>query len=221
MVAYWEGAGLTGPTKLMNHDNAAAAAAGTSQARKRANDVSLAGGVKVTSLAGAVFNNKDDKKGQQDTTQFFFEAMVGYMVSFPDTSNTRYQSHCEAAAVLIIYLPLFLEFLKLVWDKKDSGTFNHMEANVYHALKGTPTITELCVLVLYAQSISHPYMQQVQGPEKEHKNILDLGPLHDNVKAHCRKIIADPDFLLAPDASYEQGAMDGKLWERPDAVYAV
>lgn len=192
MVAYWEGAGLTGPTKLMNHNNAAAAAAETSQGRKRANDVSLAGGVKVTSLVGAVLNNKDNKKGQQDMTQFSFEAMVSYMVSFPDTSNTHYQSYCEAAAVLIIYLPLFLEFLKLVWDKKDFGTFNYMEANVYCVLKDTLMITELCVLVLYAQSISHPYMWQVRGPEKIHKNILNLGPLHDNVKVHCWKIIADP-----------------------------
>ena len=62
MEAYWEGAGLTGPTKLMNHNNAAAAA-GPSQVRKRANDVSLAGGVKVTSLVDAIFNNKDDRKG--------------------------------------------------------------------------------------------------------------------------------------------------------------
>ena len=87
--------------------------------------------------------------------------MVGYMISFPDTSNTCYQSHCEEAEVLIIYLPLFLEFFELVQDKKDSGAFNHMEANVYHALKDTPMITELCILVLYLQSVSCPYMQQV------------------------------------------------------------
>ena len=83
------------------------------------------------------------------------------------------------------------------------------------------TLTELAVLVPYAQSISHLYMRQVRGPEQVHKNILDLSPLHKQVKTHCKKIIADPDLLLSPSASYVTGAMDGKLWERPEAVYAV
>lgn len=87
MAAWWEEAGLRGPMKLMNKANAAAAATGAGQARDQAVDASQSGGVKLTSLAGAVFRHKDDKKGQQDTLRFFFEAMVGYMISFPDTSN--------------------------------------------------------------------------------------------------------------------------------------
>ena len=123
--------------------------------------------------------------------------------------------------MLLLYLPLFIEFLELVRDKKDSRSFNHMEFNVYHGLQDIPTLTELAVLVLYMQSISHPYMRQVCGPEQVHKNILDLGPLHKQVKTHCKKIITDPDLLLSPSASYVTGAMDGKLWERPEAVYTV
>ena len=61
MMAYWSEEGLTGPIKLINRDNAAAAAAETSQAKDQENDVSQAGGVKLTSLAGAIFKNKDDK----------------------------------------------------------------------------------------------------------------------------------------------------------------
>lgn len=98
------------------------------------------------------------------------------MTSFPNTSNTHYQSHFEAAAVLIIYQPLVLEFLELIYDKKDSSSLNNLEANVYSALNDEATITELCVMVLYTQAISHPYMRQVYGPEQEHQNILDLGP---------------------------------------------
>jgi hypothetical protein len=221
MMAYWEKEGLSGPVKLMNKDNAAAASGGSSAAKKRAGDVSQGGGVKAANLAGALFNHKDDKKGQQDTLRIFFESVIGYMIRFPDTSNTRYQSHCEAAAVLLVYLPLFLEFLELVRNKKETGTFNHMEQNVYKALRDIPTLTELCVLVLYAQAISHPYMRQVRGPGQEKTNILTLGPLHEKVKAHIRKIIENPDLLLAPDASYESGALDGKVWERPEAFYAV
>ena len=221
MMVYWEKEGLQGPVKLMNKDNAAAASGGSSAAQKRAGDVSQGGGVKAANLAGALFNHKDDKKGQQDTVRIFFESVIGYMIRFPDTSNTRYQSHCEAAAVLLVYLPLFVEFLELVRDKKETGTFNHMEQNVYKALHDIPTLTELCVLVLYAQAISHPYMRQVRGPGQETTNILTLGPLHEKVKAHIRQIIENPDLLLAPDASYESGALDGKVWERPEAFYAV
>jgi hypothetical protein len=67
MAAWWEEAGLWGPMKLMNKANAAAAATGAGRARDQAVDASQSGGVKLTSLAGAVFHHKDDKKGQQDT----------------------------------------------------------------------------------------------------------------------------------------------------------
>jgi hypothetical protein len=59
---------------------------------------------------------------------------------------------------------------------------DHMEQNIYRALQDIPTITELCVLSLYAQSIGHPYLRQVRGPDKEHANILMLGPLHERSK---------------------------------------
>jgi len=87
MMAWWAEAGLEGPVKLMNRDNTAAAAEGSSAARKRAIDVSGAGGVKATSLAGAIFNHKDDKKGQQDTLQAFLTVKLRYPIAFPDTSN--------------------------------------------------------------------------------------------------------------------------------------
>ena len=64
-------------------------------------------------------------------------------------------------------------------------------------------------------------MRQVWGPEQEQKNVLDLGPLHVKVKAHCQSIIDNPELLLGPDASYKTGAMDGRQWKRPKAFYAV
>ncbi|KAF8221487.1 hypothetical protein L208DRAFT_1382248 [Tricholoma matsutake] len=45
MSEFWEKAGLTGPTKLMNKDNAAAANAGPSAAHDRALDVSTGGAI--------------------------------------------------------------------------------------------------------------------------------------------------------------------------------
>ncbi|KAI0042914.1 hypothetical protein FA95DRAFT_1609803 [Auriscalpium vulgare] len=202
MAAWWIESGLVPPVKLMNCDNAAAAAGGSSSARARATEVSEGGGVKATSLAGAIFHHKDDKKGQQDSLQIFLEASIGFMVRFPDTSNTRYQSHCEAAAELLVHLDLYVDFLEL-------------------ALKDIPMLTELAVLVLYSQSISHPYMRTIRGSKTGDLNALDLGPFHESVKAHCQAIIAEPGLLLSSSASYVTGALDGVPWQRPEAFYAV
>jgi hypothetical protein len=132
-----------------------------------------------------------------------------------------HKSYCQAACALILHLPLYISFLEMIRDKKDSGLFNHMEQNVYKALHDIPTLTELCVLILYSISISVPYMQVVRGPQHDTTNVLNLGPLHDKVKAHCQAIINNPDLLLAPDASYECGSMDGIIWDQPEVFYAV
>jgi hypothetical protein len=223
MMAWWSENNLEGPMKLPNRDNAAAATLGTSgdAACERAIEVSQAGGVKLTSLAGAVFANKDKKKGQQDTLQVCLQSAIGYMVCFPGTSSTRYGSHAEAAAELIVRREFYIQFLEVVRDLKEKRNFTNIEQNIYRGLQDDPTLTELCVLILYAQSITHPYMRQVRGPQAKNTNLLDLGPVHDKVITHCRAIIADPKLLLSPEASYETGSMDGEVWERPDAFYAV
>jgi hypothetical protein len=96
-----------------------------------------------------------------------------------------------------------------------------VEKNLYAALHDNPTLTELCVLALYAQAVTHPYMCQIQGPGTEQINMLELSPLHAQVKVHVQKIIDDPDLLLSPACSYKTGAMDGKEWERPEVITAV
>ncbi|KAF8880977.1 hypothetical protein BD779DRAFT_1445829 [Infundibulicybe gibba] len=221
MMAYWSSNNIVGPTLLMNKDNDAAAALGKSAARTRAEDVSSAGGVKLTSLMGSLFHHRDDKKGQQESTAIFFESQVGYTISFPDTSNTRYQSHSEAAAEVIVHLPVYIRFLDFIRNKKESRAFNHMEANIWKALHDIPTLTELCVLALYGQAITHPYMRQVRGANRQTSNLLELGPLHKKVKAHLRTLIKHPELLYGPEATYSTGSMDGQLWDCPEAVYAV
>ena len=63
-------------------------------------NVTQAGAVKVASLAGALFNHKDDKKGHHDIFRIFCEFQLGYIITFPDTSNTWYQYYCQAAGGL-------------------------------------------------------------------------------------------------------------------------
>ena len=114
MGLFWTAAGLVPPVKLMNKDNARAAASGSSTAKTNAESVSQGGGTKLTSLAGAIFNHKDEKKGQGDSFQIFFERMIRYMIRFPDTSNTRYQSHCQAASELLVHREFYIQFLEQV-----------------------------------------------------------------------------------------------------------
>ncbi|KAJ6471163.1 hypothetical protein C8R47DRAFT_1179543 [Mycena vitilis] len=177
MIASW--VGHQAPIRLMNKDNKAAADAGNSAAKTRAEAVSEGGGVKLTSLAGLLFHHKDKKKGQGALFHIWFEDKLG---------NTRYQSHCETAA-------LFIRYLQHMRDRKGSRLFTNVEKNVYD---------ELLVLAAYGQAISRPYLAQVRGPNCEYTNALDLGPLHERVKAHFRAIIANPELLLAPGASYIQ-----------------
>ncbi|KZT19146.1 hypothetical protein NEOLEDRAFT_1078475, partial [Neolentinus lepideus HHB14362 ss-1] len=165
------------------------------------------GGVKATSIAGLLLNHKDDKKGLQDTyvLQDRPVRIIGYATYFPDTSNTHTLLHRE-----------FLEMIKN--GKKDRSGFTNLERNLYEALDDIATLTELAVLVLYVQIISHPYMHIVRG---EGVNALDLGPLHRDVRDHLQKIISNPDLVLSPHATYETACLYGEDWETPAVIVRV
>ncbi|KAI0073103.1 hypothetical protein K474DRAFT_1650010 [Panus rudis PR-1116 ss-1] len=220
MVAWWGEQGLPGPIKLMNKDNAAAASLGA-DAKKRAEEASSGGGTKIVQLAGALFNHKDDKKGHQDSWRFYAEDKLGYRINFPDASNIRFQSHTTGAGELLVNRELYINFLDVAAHRKDSPGLNHMEANVLAALQDIPTLTELAVLALYGQAMSHPYMRTVRGESLDKINHLELGPLHEEIVAYHAKIIENPDVLISPEATYQTGSFDGQVWERPDVVYAI
>ncbi|KAI0029650.1 hypothetical protein K488DRAFT_34697, partial [Vararia minispora EC-137] len=217
MQAFWETVKnqTNGPVPLLNRDKKASTAAG--HAPSVSSDE--AGGVKLTTLAGNIFNHHDDKKGQQRNYHIFFEHAIGYPVPFPETTQNRFQTHCTAATTLLLHLPYFIQFLELIRDKKDNMTLNNMESNVYAGLTDIPTLTELAVLALYAQSISHPYARVVRG--SQHENALLLGGFHHDVVAHCNAIIEKPELLLDSDASYEMGTLDGLPWENPGLIKTV
>ena len=227
MMAWWGENDVQGPIRLANRDNAAVLSGmietvdSTTPAEKRAMDVTACGGVKAASIAGAIFNNKDDKKGYQDAHKRYFEPITGKWKKFPDTSNTRYQSYSEAAAELITYRKEYIDLLTTMRLCKIKKVFNHMEANLFAALHDIPTLTELAVLVLYAQAVSHPYMRKVRGPGTEQINMLNMGPLHDEVKVHVQTIIDNPNILASNNTSYKNGALHGEKWHQPAAVAAV
>ncbi|KAJ3769432.1 hypothetical protein FB446DRAFT_648658, partial [Lentinula raphanica] len=179
------------------------------------------GAVKLASLAGMIFRHKDRKRGQQDMLRFYFDYKLGFNLAFPDTSNTRFQSHAEACALIITHLDLFIKFLTYVKHNKGSGTLNHMEQNVLNGLHDIPTRHELCTITLYWLAISIPYMRGVRGPNAKEDNILRLGGFHKRVIDHIDVLIAHPEYLVGPDASAVAGSLDGLSWEHPNAFYAV
>ncbi|KAJ3841564.1 hypothetical protein F5878DRAFT_658396 [Lentinula raphanica] len=76
----------------------------------------------------------------------------------------------------------------------------------------------LIPVTLYGQSITYPYLRVARQAGASH---LELKPIHDSLLTHLRKVITQPKLLCGPDASYDTGSLDGKGWERPEAVYAV
>lgn len=66
MGKWWVDNNVQGPKKLLNKLNKDTARIGGA-AGEHAEDVSVGRAIKATSIAGALFNHKDNKKGQHDT----------------------------------------------------------------------------------------------------------------------------------------------------------
>ena len=143
------------------------------------------GAIKAVKISGEILNNKFDKKEFHDVLcWWWWKKNVGIYFSFPDTSNNRFQSFCEAAAVILLYLPFFIQFLEFIHDRKQNKRVSHMEQNLWNALHCTATKTEFSVLALYAQAITHPSVRVICAPDGNKINMFDLGPFHANISSH-------------------------------------
>ncbi|KAJ7131749.1 hypothetical protein C8R43DRAFT_895756 [Mycena crocata] len=222
MQQFWVDNNLPGPVKLYNRDNAAAVNLGDgTAAATRAEDRSNGGAIKLASLAGAVFRHKDRKRGQQDTLRYFWDVETGLNLCFPDTSNTRFQSHAVACEIIVLHMDLLLEFLNYVKENKMSRSLNHMELNVQKGLLCWYTRHECVAIALMNQNHDSHYLLEIRGHLRAEDNFLKLGKLHDDVKAHLRRIIANPKLITAPDCTPESATLGGKAWLKPEVVYAA
>jgi hypothetical protein len=164
MAGYWSKHNLTPPVLLANKDNKAVLKTYNPDSntvtpeQEHALENTSRGGVKATKIAGDILNNKSEKKGHHNEFRFWWVKNVGQAFTFPGTSNVRFQSYCEAAGVLLLHLNHFLKFLEHIKSKKQNRRFSNMEQNLWDALHCPATKTELAVLALYAQAVSHPYM---------------------------------------------------------------
>ncbi|KAJ7938489.1 hypothetical protein B0H13DRAFT_2301516 [Mycena leptocephala] len=196
---------------LLYIDNDAALKSGTSNAKKPAEAVSSRGAIKLTELMGRLPNNKDKKKGQQGSHAVYFSAYenIQRTIPLPDTSHTRYQSHSEGAAEIILHLPVYRVFMAFIRDRKESQKLNHLEHNIWKGLLYIWTLHELAVLAGYGQAITHVYMKYVRGDAST--NLLDLGPLHKRIIAHRKKLIRQPELIFGQKEITSMGALASRL----------
>ncbi|KDR70414.1 hypothetical protein GALMADRAFT_214510 [Galerina marginata CBS 339.88] len=221
---FWAEHGLPSPIILPNKIYAAiiqdqATGDTESDASRQAIKNSQCGAVKAAKIAGDILNNKNDKNGHHDQFRIWWKEKVGTDFTFPDTSNNRFQSYCEAAAVLTVYRDCLLDYLKYAEQKKDKMRYSNMEQNLVTALHDIPTRTELAVLALYAQAVSHPYMKVIR--ENPEQNALDLGPLNKKIESFIKRIIEDPSFLVGENVTYETGTVDQQPWRSKEVVEKV
>ncbi|KAJ7475256.1 hypothetical protein B0H11DRAFT_1810745, partial [Mycena galericulata] len=232
MMLEWKRLGLLSPILLANKENAALLRnlldpaqpkdAVLSEDQFRAFEASTCGGVKTAALAGAIFNNKDDKKGQADHHVDFMTRSLGKQhCRFPDTSNTRFGSHGDAAGKLITYLPQYRDIMELIEWSKQNPSLTNIEKNLRDALNDIPTLTELVAMIIYKMTITHPYLRQVRGPGMESTNLLDLGPLHRAIRDHIQSILDNPELIFGPEVAYESATLDGLVWADPNTMSAV
>jgi hypothetical protein len=123
--------------------------------------------------------------------------------------------------MIILHLQNFIKVLEYIHDGKQSRRFNHMEQNLWDALHCNPTLTELAVLALYALSVSYPYMQPICVATHDKTNMLDLGPLHQNIPDFINRLIEDPTFLVGPRADFKIATLNGKQWQSQDVFDAI
>ncbi|KAF7296940.1 hypothetical protein MIND_00925800 [Mycena indigotica] len=169
MTAHWKAIGAVGPIPLANKDNAAAVrkvlqpekgdAPVTDEDIKKLEDIAF-GGAKLMALAGAIFHNALDKRGQGDAHELFLEFALNEecVRRFPQTNNTRFGSHGEAAVELITHLDVYRCFMEVIRIRKVNQTYTNIEKNVNAGLHDNPTLTELAVLAIYHILITAPYM---------------------------------------------------------------
>jgi hypothetical protein len=218
MGEMWQKLKKSGPVLLANKDNAAVLASrqeasAPTAAEKRAEEVSKRGGCHTTMLGGLICRNKDKKKGQHDTYNQYMEVHIGHHVPYPDVSNTRYGSHGEAAATIIVYHKYFVSFMDFIRNRKDKTVDTNIEKNFGKALNDPPTLTELCVLALYNVAVSRPFMRHVRTAG----NILMLEGFFRKKALFLESVIQDPTIWTADVVDFENGSLDGKEWDEWEA----
>ncbi|EGO02624.1 hypothetical protein SERLA73DRAFT_119731 [Serpula lacrymans var. lacrymans S7.3] len=87
-----------------------------------------------------------------------------------------------------------------------------------HCLK---TLTEVVAIVIYGGTVSHPYSQMVWGPGTESLNVLDLGPLHKELKQYLKLILTNPKLIFGANVAPKTACFGCQPWCNPVAMAAA
>lgn len=217
-----------GPALLFNKDNQAIMDdagdgeddPGYGDSQRRAVSMAQGGGVKLTALAGAVFNNSDTKKGQHEVHRTFIKTRTGSSSPF-QTQTSRFCSHGKGASELVTRKAVYIEFLEIIKDAKDSMSWTNIEKNVYKGLHDPATVTELCAMSIFMESFYHPAFRTLRGREAGLRgNALEQGPFYDRITEFLGTVAQQPELILN-DTTYQIATFDGEDWNRKEAVDAV
>jgi len=96
-----------------------------------------------------------------------------------------------------------------------------MKTNLWNGLHCQSRLTELAVLAIYAEAISYPYMKSIWNTSASQQNMLNLGPLHNRVYKHIKKLIENPDILIGEGSSSVIASLNGEEWENPDVMIKI
>ncbi|KZV89584.1 hypothetical protein EXIGLDRAFT_771638 [Exidia glandulosa HHB12029] len=215
MATCWPETGSTPPLKLLNRDNAAAAAAGSAEAQAHAEEVSQGGAVKGCELAGCLFNNGDWKKGCGDPLRVYFTNKYTVCPTIPDTHQCRFQSTYEMARFLLRYRLDLLDFLELQRLSKTTRTFNNLEQNVWSLLNDGPTLSELVALAAYGTTIGRPYTAAIRASGLV--NMMELMSLHDDLISLVQSFAQCPLILCSElqEEDFCPSTLDGSPSDDP------
>ncbi|KAJ7218685.1 hypothetical protein GGX14DRAFT_356795 [Mycena pura] len=224
MQTKWKERGVAGPIPLANKDSESAAAPPSEDDLERVENASF-GGAKAVALAGAIFENAIEKRGQGDMVELFLQSKLesGEPIKrFPKTNQTRFGSHGDAACELIARRDIYREFLEAIKDLKSRPGWTNIEKNVHDTLDDGPTLTELAVLAIYHLFIAIPYTHRVREPEEVALNAISLGHLHVEVQDHCAMLLETPDLVLDFDEEqYRIATFDGQPVARGEVMVEI
>ena len=119
LVKFWKEEGLDGPVKLLSRGQEELLDRGREEKEMLADvdelddhpDNTAGGAVKLTSLVGALVKNKDETKGCAEEFRVYTRDRLGHEVTFPDTSNVRYQCYGDAATEIVQHPELYVDFV--------------------------------------------------------------------------------------------------------------
>ena len=216
-----------GPILLFNKDNQVVMDdvdgeddPGYGDAQRRAVATAQGGGIKVTSIGGLVFNHTDSKKGYREMHRTWMKDRLG--TSSPiHTATSRFGSNGEAASEFVVHRDIYLEFLEILRDAKDSMSWTNIEQNVYKGLQDQGTFTELCAMSIFMESFFHPAFKMLRSAEAGLRgNALEQGQFYECAEEYLGSVVVNPDIVLS-DTVAREATFFGQPWNRLDAVIAV